>query len=828
MRIFFERIWQDLYHGTRTLAKAPGFTLTAILSIAIGVGANAAMFSWADALLLRPLPFARPGDVVNIGTKVSVEGFSNLINSYPDYRDLRDHNRSFSNLVAYNGITVGFTPKPDSLPQMKLGYAVSGNFMESMGVGPELGRGFRPEEDQSPGRDAVVVLDHNLWEQLFSADKSILGKKVRLNGIDFTIIGIAPDRFVGMDHFVRPSFYVPLMMYPSLSANPKVLDTRDARNFTVKGYLKPGVTMAQAQAEITAFAQELERTHPETNKNQNIVIRTELEARIDQDPIDAQLIAMLLTLSGAVLLVACANVASLLTSRAPARAKEMALRLAIGAGRSRLVRQLITESLLIALAGGALGIGIGYAGILLFQQVQVPSDIPIELPFMLNTRVLVFSLMVAIASVFIFGLIPALQTARADLASAMKTGDAATAGRPRVWGRSFLVGSQVAAALVLLTVSAFMYRGFQRTLASGQGFRTDHLLMMSFDPSLVHYDKDKTEQFYKQVLERSRPLPGVKSVALTSAIPMSTQADAAVVAPEGFQFPKGKENVVVFAAHVDENYFDTMAVSILRGRGFRETDSTGTPKIAVVNEQFAQHYWPGQDALGKRIQVFAQDKNNNNTKDWVEIVGIAKTGKYLWVAEPPTEFIYLPWRQNLRTHMILVAESMGDPSVLAAPLREVVQGLDRDQPIFGVRTMEEFYRMRVITTSRVIVETVGGMGLMGLILATVGLYSLGAYAVSRRTREIGIRMAIGAGQGSVLRMTLRRSLVPALWGLAAGLAGSFFAERLMRTVFPAHSSVDVTAYFLVVPALFAITALAAYVPARRASKVDPLVALRYE
>jgi putative ABC transport system permease protein len=506
----------------------------------------------------------------------------------------------------------------------------------------------------------------------------------------------------------------------------------------------------------------------------------------------------------------------------------MALRLAIGAGRARLVRQLITESLLIALAGGAIGIGVGYAGILLFQQIQVPSDLPIQLPFMLNTRVLFFSMAVAISSVFLFGLIPAVQTARADLAVAMKTGDAATAGRPRVWGRSFLVGSQVAAALVLLTVWAFMYRGFQRTLAAGQGFRTDHLLMMSFDPSLVHYDAPKTEQFYKQLLERSRAVPGVKSVALTSAIPMSTQADAAAVAPEGFQFTKGKENVIVFASHVDEHYFDTMAVSILRGRGFRETDSTETPKVAVVNEQFAQHYWPGQDAMGKRIQVFDQDKNSKNTKDWVEIVGIAKTGKYLWVAEPPTEFIYLPWRQNPRNHMILVAESMGDPSALAAPLREVVQGLDRDQPMFGVRTMEEFYRMRVITTSHVIVETVGGMGLMGLVLATIGLYSLGAYAVSRRTREIGIRMAIGAAQSSVLLMTLRRSLVPALWGLAAGIAASFFAEKLMRTVFPTHTNVDLAAYFLVVPALLAITALAAYIPARRASQVDPLIALRYE
>ena len=514
----------------------------------------------------------------------------------------------------------------------------------------------------------------------------------------------------------------------------------------------------------------------------------------------------------------------------PRARKEMALRLAIGAGRARLIRQLITESLLIALAGGALGIGVGYGGILLFQQIQIPSDLPVVLPFLLNTRVLIFSMAVAISSVLVFGLVPALQTTRTDSGKRDEDGRRRHCRThwPRVWGRSFLVGSQVAASLVLLTVSAFMYRGFQRSLAAGQGFRTDHLLMMSFDPSLVHYDEAKTELFYRQILERARAVPGVKSVALTSAIPMSNQADVAALAPEGFQFPPGKENAVVFATRVDERYFDTMAVRLLQGRGFRETDSVDTPKVAVINEQFALHYWPGQNAIGKRVQVYDQDKNKNNTKYWVEVVGIAKTGKYIWIAEPPTEFIYLPWRQSHRNRMVLLSESMGDPSSLAAPLREVVRGVDPDQPIFGVRTMEEFYRMRVLTTANVIVETVGGMGLMGLILATIGLYSLGAYAVSRRTREIGIRMAIGADQGSVLLMTLRRSLVPALWGLAAGLAASFVSERFMRLVFPATTKVDVAAYFYVVPVLLAITALAAYIPARRASRVDPLVALRYE
>jgi predicted permease len=825
MLTIVERFWQDLRHGFRMLGQNPGFTLVAVISLAVGIGANAAMYSWADALLLRPLPVARPGEVVSVGTKVSLEGFSSLNNSYPDYRDLRDGNRSFENLTVFTTLTVGLAARPDAVPERKLGMAVSGNFFGVMGVEPQIGRSFQPDEDQVPGRDAVLILDHAMWEQQFAADRSILGHKVRLNGIEFTVIGVTPEAFTGASQLIRPAFYIPLMMFPRVSGNPKALEARDNRNFTVKGRLRPGVSMNQAKAELNTFADNLERAYPDTNNNQSMVVRTELQTRMDADPIDSALSAMLLTLSGAVLLVACINVASLLTSRAPARAKEMALRLAIGAGRSTLIRQLITESLLIALAGGLLGVAVGYGGVVVFRQIQIPTDLPIMLGIQLNQRVLLFSLAVSIFSVFLFGLIPALKTTRVDLASAMKTGDAAASGKARLWGRRFLVGCQVGAALVLLTISAFMYRGFRYELTSNQGFRKDHLLMMSFDPSLVHYTDAQTEQFYKQMVERSRVVPGVKSVALATSVPMSVEGDAAVVVPEGFQFPAGKENVVVFANRVDEHYFDTMAVHILRGRPFREADTIGAPPVAVVNEQFANHYWPGRDALGKRFRVVDTNKPDNS---WVEIVGVAETGKYLWIGEAPMDFLYLPRRQNPHSRMILLSESAGNSSSLSAPLRDVVRGLDANQPIFNVRTMEEFYDMRVVSTGNTIIQIVAGMGFMGLVLATIGLYGLGAYAVSRRTREIGIRMAIGAARGTVLLMALRQSLTPALFGIAAGVAGSGLADRALRAVFPARTEVDFVAYLLVTPALLAITMLAAYIPARRASHVDPMQALRYE
>src|SRR5580704_7965115 len=498
MKVFAARLWQDLSHGCRMLAKNPTFTLVAVISLAIGIGANCAMYSWADAMLLRPLPVARPGDVISIGTKVSLAGFTSLVNSYPDFRDLRDRTGSFDNLTAFTGITVGFATKPDALPQMKYGALVTSNLFTAMGVEPELGRSFRPDEDTVPGRDAVVILDHSLWDQQFAADRSILGRKVRLNGIEFTVIGVTPDRFTGMNQLIRPAFYAPLMMSPRLSANPKALESRGDRDLSVKGRLKPGVSMAQAQAELNTFAQNLQRAYPDTNKNQSMAVRTELQTRIDQDPIDAALSAMLLVLSAAVLFVACINVSGLLTSRAPARAKEMALRLAIGAGRTRIVRQLVTESLLVSLLGGVLGLAVGYGGVRLFRLIQLPTDLPIALTFQLDRRALVFSLIVAVASAVLFSLVPAIQTTRTDLTAVMKATDASSRGRRR-WGRNLLVGGQVAVAVVLLTLATFMYRGFRAQLASGPGYKTDHLVMMSFDPSLVRYTEPQAQKFFEQV-----------------------------------------------------------------------------------------------------------------------------------------------------------------------------------------------------------------------------------------------------------------------------------------------------------------------------------------
>ena len=821
--IWFERLAQDLRQGRRVLAKNPGFTLVAVVSIAIGIGANCATFSFADAMLLRPLTVQRPSEVITVGTVESLQGFTNLVASYRDYADFRDQSKTFENLVAFTDSTFGFAAGRDALSQVKFGSIVTGNFFRVMGVEPELGRGFRADEDLVPGRDAVLVLGHDMWMRDFAADRSVLGRKVRVDGVEFTIIGVAPERFTGMNQFLETGFYIPVMMWPRLTTDPNVnpLEARDHRGLTIKGRLKPGVTISQAQAELASIAKNLERAYPATNRNRGVAVRTELESRMLQSPPDAQMVAMLSLLSMAVLLVACANVAGLLTSRAPVRAREIALRLAIGAGRRRLIRQLLTESLLLALAGGVAGLGFGYAGILFLRRLPFPTDLPLKFSIDLDRRVLMFSLAAALISAVLFGLAPAIQTTRTDLVNALRSAASDTRVRRRLWGRNLLVVGQVALSLVLLAVATFIYRGVRFELNQGPGFRTDHLLTMSFDPSLVHYSESQTQQFFRQVTERARSTPGVKSAALTFSIPFGNQQDAGTILPEGHQFPAGKESVSVFLNTVDENYFATIGIPIIQGRGFLVTDTAKSPRVAVVNLELAKHYWPGQSPIGKRFRL--DDRNG----PWIEIVGVANTIKYLWIAEGPTEFFYLPLNQHPQSQMTLLAQSFGEASGLTAPLREVIRGLDASQPIYNIRTMEEFYRMRAVTTSNLIVQTVAAMGVMGLILAIVGLYGLVAYTAGRRTREIGIRMAIGAQRITVLRMIMRQGLILALAGIGIGLVASFGAERLLNAIF-SGSNVDFGTYLLVAPALLAVTLLAAYVPARRASRVDPMMALRYE
>jgi len=812
------RVFKNLRFAWRVLRKNPGFTTVAVCSLAIGIGANSAIFSIADALLLRPLPVFKPSQVANIVSNSPTTGNSQV--SYPDYKDFRDRSRSFDGMLAYCLSSFGFSQNKDQTPEIKYGFFVSANFFKVLGVEPTLGRGFRPDEDQVAKRDAVVVLSHDLWASSFGSDPSVIGRKIRLTGSDYTVIGVAPEHFTGVDQYLRPALYVPLAMAPAIGWTD-VLENRNNHWLIVKGRLKPGVTTAQAQADLAAIAHVLQKAYPDSNRSVTARVETELQMRIRQDPPDAQLLSMLMVLAGCVLLVACANVAGLLLSRARGRSREVAIRLAIGAKRKQLIAQLLLESFLIALLGGLAGTVIAYGGAKFFSRLQIPGDLPIVIAVHLDRRVLLFTLLASFASTLLFGLAPAFRTTKADLVPSLKAADADAGRRRRLWGRNLLVVGQIAVSLILLTVSGLIFRGFRAELDKGPGYRIDHLLMMSFNPSAIQYNDSQARQFYKQLLEKARATPGVKSAALTLLVPLQPAQHSETIVPEGRQLRPGQQNISVFGDIAGENYFETVGINILRGRSILESDTDASPRVAVVNQQFASHFWPNQDAIGKRFHL------DNASGPLVQIVGITKTVKYVWIGEAPTDFIYLPLAQRPRQELTLLAQSDSDLPSLATALRREVRELDPNMPIFDVRPMGDYFEMRAVKTTTLIAQTIGTMGLMGLVLALVGLYGLVAYSVSRRTREIGLRMAIGANRSDVLRMVLRQGLTLALIGVCIGLAGSIGADRLVRWMFHGTHA-DVPTFIVMVVVQIVVALLATYAPARRASLIDPMRALRDE
>jgi predicted permease len=809
------------------LRNSPTFTAIGILSLALGIGITSAVFSVADALLLRPLPVARSSGIATVSsTAPGVRAAAGAV-SYRDYADLRDQNKSFQGLIAFTYLRAGIAANPAALPQVKEVLAVSGNYFRDFDVVPALGRGFSAEEDRVPGRNAVAVLSYTAWEQAFSADPKVIGRTIRLNDREFTIIGVAPRPFIGTDAAIHPDLYIPIMMLPQVTDwGGSAIGHRDSRMFTVKGPLKPGTSLAQAAAEMDTLGRRLADAYPDTNRNRRLLIRTELQARAAQAPQRLALSAMLLGIAGLVLLVACANVASLLLGRAAVRSREMAVRLAVGARPSRLVRQLLTESLLLALAGGALGLLLAKLGVsYLASVVSFSTDLPQYLSFRLDQRVLAFNFVVAVMSALAFGLAPAIRGARTDLLSSLKTGMGNGSGG-RTGIRSALVVGQVALALMLLSGETLFIRTFQSMGFASPGFRTDHLVMMSFDPSLVRYTPEQTGKFYRTLIERARGLPGVNHAALSRMTPTEFIPPSASVAPEGFKFPPDRENDSVYTYTVGDQYFETIGTPLVSGRGFRVTDTATSPRVAVINEVFAEKYWRGLNPVGKRFRL------GDRTGPWVEVVGVAKTTWYAFVGEDRAPFFYLPMAQNPQVAMTLMVETATpDAAAAIGPLRDLVHSIDGRQPVFNVRTMSEYYPRQSLQALRLVVQLVGTMGLLGLSLALIGIYALVAYSVSRRTREIGIRMAIGAGRLDIMRLVLGQGLTLALVGAGLGLAGSVGMIRGIRTLFTRlqeRGIFDAWTFVAVPLALIAVAVVASYIPARRAAAIDPNRALHYE
>lgn len=814
-------MWKDLLYAVRMLGKNPGFTLVAVVSLAIGIGANSAVFSFADALLLRPLSVPKPNDVVVVNAGSSNLGDSSAL-SYPDYLDLRERNHTFAGLVAYQYGQLGYAPNRTATPELTFGIFVSDNFFSVLDIEPTLGRPFRPSEVKVAGRDPVVILSYDFWLARFHGSPSALGSKLRLNQTDFTVIGVAPATFTNIDLFVKPSVFLPTSAVWTLNASNSFSDREDSW-VTVKGRLKPGITGSAAQADLNALFDALRPLHKKPTHHV-LRVQSELALRVEQSPPDAALLKMLGILALCVLIVACANVAGLLLSRAIVRRREISVRLALGAARWQIIRQLCLENLLLALGGGLLGIGVGLAGIRLFASIPMPSDLPIMFDVTLDNRVLLFTLIVSVLSTFLFGVTPALRTSRADVITELKARDAVDSPGGRLWGRNLLVSAQLAISVVLLLVAAVIFQGFAGELNKGPGFRIDRLFLMSFDSKLQHYDTERNERFYQRLLREARSAPGVRSAALASGVPFAFGFSAKMVVPEGRVLRKNEQLPSMFNAVVTDGYFETLGIPITKGRGFLQTDKADTTRVAVINENLASSLWPGQDPLGKRFRL------DNTSGPLLQVVGVAHQAKYLWIAEPPVGFFYLPFSQNQQSDMTLLTETVGsDATALAPTLRRVIHGIDPAMPTYDVRSLRDLFNKRAVQTTSVLVKTVFGLGMMALVLAAVGLYGLMAYSVSRRTREIGIRMALGADRIGVLQMILRKGLLLAGSGVLVGLLGGIAIARVLGSMLmSSFSQADPWLFAAITAILVLVSAFASFLPAQRASSIDPMSALREE
>ena len=819
------RLIADIRYASRTLRKSPGFAAVAILSIALGVGLNTAMFSYVDAILLRPLPVPNASRVVQVDSTAPGTRIGNM--SYPDYTDLRDRTQTLSTLTCYQMVAMGISANREGAAHMTLGVLASANFFTGLGIEIPLGRGFRPEEDVTPGKDLVAVITHALWQSDFNSDPNIIGRKMRLNGTDFTIIGVAPAGFTGPEAFVLPEVYVPIHAYPQAvpESTSAFLTARGKRTLTLFGRLKPGVSIPQAHAELSTIARNLMAQYPETNRDRAVVVLSYLQARFENDPADAAFGITLLGISGMVLLIACANVANLVLARGTARAKEIAIRMAIGGSRWQLIRQFLTESFLLALLGGAAGLAVAFAGVQFLSSIHFPSDFPISFGVRMDTRLLIFSFAAAIATGLVFGLLPALRSTRTDLSSTIKASDQGPAKtwRAKFSGRNVLVTAQLTLSVVLLILSAFFVRGFDSARHLDSGFRLDHTLFFTVDPNMVRYNEAKARDFYHKLRDRLRDRAGVRDVALASSVPYNAGGqNQRPVIVDGYQTRPGEDAPSAWSYVVDEHYFPLMETRIVRGRAFTDHDTATTPHVAIINETLAARAWPNRDPIGQRIRL------DGPKGPIVEVAGVAKDGKYLYWAEPAQAALWTPFSQEFSSQMKVIVRTQGDPAAMTAGVRADVRALDPDIPMANLTTMTRFIDERAMLGPRLIAQIVTAIGLVGLLLAVIGLYGVVAYAVSRRTREIGIRMAIGARPLDVLRMVLRQGLTFTAIGVVIGTGIALAASGFVRNFVIGVSPHDPLILIGVPAILIAVMLAACWLPARRASRIDPIHALRQD
>jgi macrolide transport system ATP-binding/permease protein len=827
--VSLEELGRDLRYALRQLLRSPGFALIAVVTLALGIGVNTAIFSMANGLVFSSLHVEQPSQVRQIASRLKGQPWGPQL-SYAEYQQIQGATkRVFSSLIAdqfgLDGLTV-----EGSKPDRAFTDYVTGNYFDVLGVKPMLGRFFHPSEGVTPGADPYVVLSYAYWKQHFAADPNIVGRRIALDGRPMTIIGVAPQSYRGLSSILDGQAYLPLAMIVPVENEPLADFNKQAnRQLHIYGRLQPGVTPKQADAALALAAGQLAAAHPAEERNTELhgfsLEAGRLTGGIDDDNSFNTVSAIFLGLASLVLLLACVNVANLLLVRATVREREMVIRSALGAQRFRLIRQMLTESLLLALLGGVGGILLGKLGSGLLASVNIESDLPIHFDFSFDWHVLIFSLVAAALAGLFVGSVPAIRLARANLNLILREGGRGIAGRNHRF-RDALVTIQVAAALLLLVVAGLFTRSLSQNEHTNLGFDPSHVLSMMIDPSEIGYTTTQSAQFYRDLMPRLRALPGIVAATTAQSIPMGlidNGSDSVTI--DGYTPPAGQSQPQINNNLIGTDYFRTLSIPLLEGRAFNDADNDKGAAVAIVSKAMAEKYWPHQDPIGRSFTMGADPTHP------LRIVGVAGDARYGSLAGTGApSFFYVPYFQHaeLNTLEAIELRTLGDPAAITPEVERVIHGMAPALPIFEVKTLHQaLYSPNGLLLYEVVAALAGVMGTLGLILAVVGVYGVLSYAVSQKTGEIGVRMALGAQRSDILRMVFVHGLWIVGIGLAVGLGASLGAARLLRSMITV-SAVD-PATFVVVPALLAaIALLACWIPARRATRTEPMEALRVQ
>jgi len=811
-------VWQDLRYSVRMIAKTPGYAAIAIITLALGIGANTTIFSWINSTLLNPVPgLASPRQVVSLS--LGRAGDNPFPFTYPDVEAMREEQQSFTGITACNTTPMSLTGK--GKPERVWGMLASVNYFDVLGVRPILGRGFLPEEDEKPGGAPVAVISYRLWQTHFGANPGVVGQTLEINQHPYTIVGVTPAVFQGSQTGLRSEIWIPIMMDAQLLPQGDLLHDHHYFWLFVLGRLKPGVAPEQAQEEMTLRLKGEAKNYPEEHRGHDSVTVYPLwRSPFGANQFLSTLLPMLMTIAGLVLLLACANVANLMLVRAVGRRREIAIRMSMGASRWRLVRQLLVESLVLAMAGGVVALVLTFWTAGTFMKFIPATDFPISLSIRADRAVLLATILISVLTGVIFGILPALRSSsEAPVALLKEDTGSASGGLRKARLASGLVVAQISLSLLLLICAGLFIRSFMSAQQINPGFNSHNVLIASYDLFTAGYSKDSGTEFDRQIVAKLEALPGVQSVALSSRVPLGFGGGSTSVKPEGYVL-RPNESMETQVANITPNYFQTMQIPIVKGRDFTLQDTKGSQRVVIVNETFVDRYWPNQEALGKQL-------NSDLTNEWFTVVGVARNSKVNELNEKPMPFVYLPLCQVYRATMIINARVTGDPLAFGKTVEKTIHELNSDLVVFDITTLE--LREQIASFGQRIAGTfVGAFGLLALVLAAVGIYGVTAYTTRQRTHEIGIRMALGASKRDILRLVLGHGLRLTLLGLGLGLAVSFALTRYLRSLLLGVASTDALTFSSVAILLCAVALFACFIPARRAMRVDPIVALRYE